>query len=140
MADMFISNSYKARLLNQAFGQSSSSEDYILDLFTNSLNIDDTTTAPDLTPGSWTGYAQVAVPRIALVAAVLSGNVAYIATSLVPLFGNSSGSTQSVYGWMLRGAVSGLLVCSQNFIGAPLSIPNGQTLPMYPFQIGGKSY
>lgn len=140
MPDMFISNSYKNRLNDQAFGESSAPEDYVLDLFTNNVTISDTTVAGLLTPGAWTGYLQVSVPKTSLTPAALTGNTSYIGTTVVPQFANTSGSTVSVYGWMMRGAVSGLLVAAQNFSGAPVSIPTGQVLTLYPFQIGQQSY
>jgi hypothetical protein len=140
--DMFVSNSYKQQLLQQAFGQSSSSEDYVLDLFTNSVTVSDTTVAGSLTPGAWTGYAQVSIPRSSLQSASLTGNTAYMPTAVIPQFTNGSGSSVNVYGWMLRGASSGLLVVAQNFASpvADVAIPAGQVLTLYPFQVGLQSF
>lgn len=140
MPDMFISNSYKNRLNNQAFGQSSAPEGYVLDLFTNNVTVSDTTIAANLTPGAWSGYVQVAISLASLVSATLTGNVSYITTSVVPQFTNTSGGSVNVYGWMLRGATSGLLVAAQNFTGAPVAIANGATATLYPFQIALESF
>jgi hypothetical protein len=137
---MFVVNSGKTILSNQAWGQSSSSEDYVLDLFTNNVTVSDTTVASNLTPGSWTGYAQVSLPRSALTSSTLAANVAYLNTTVVPQWTNGSGGSVSVYGWMMRGASSGTLYAAQNFTGAPVSIPASNTLTLYPFQIGLESY
>lgn len=140
MPDMFISNSYKNQLNSQAFGQTSSPEDYVIDLFTNNVTVSDTTVASNLTPGSWTSYAQVSLPRTSLTSPALTGNVSYLGTTVVPQFTNGSGSAVNVYGWMMRGASSGLLVAAQNFTSAPVSIPAGLSLTLYPFQIGLESF
>jgi hypothetical protein len=136
---MFMANEYKNQLMTQAFGTTTSSEDYVVDLFTNNVTVSDTTSHSALTPGAWTGYSQVSVPRSTFSAA-LTGNISYLLSSVVPQFTNGSGSGVNVYGWMMRGASSGLLVCSQNFASPPVSIPATYVLTLYPFQIGGESY
>lgn len=140
MSDMFISNVYKNQLVSQAFGVTGfTAEDYLVDLFTNNFTVSDTTIASNLTPGAWTSYAQIPLPRSSLTAA-LTGNTSNLTSSLAPQFTNGTGSGVTVYGWMLRGATSGLLVCAQNLTGAPVTIPAGQTYTLYPFQIGLQSY
>ncbi len=83
---------------------------------------------------------QVSLPRSSLIASSLTGNIAYIGTSVVPQWTNGSGSSVNVYGWMLRGVSSGILYAAQNFTGAPVAIPATYTLTLYPFQIGLESY
>lgn len=140
MPDMFVVNGYKGQILSQGFGQSAASEDYILDLFVNNFTVSDTTVVGNLTPGAWTGYNSVSLPRASLLTPTLTGNVAYMGTSATPLWTNSGVSSVSVYGWMLTGATSGKLVAAQNFTGAPIVIPAGNVLPLVPFQIGLESF
>jgi hypothetical protein len=140
MPDMFLVNTGKPLILGNGWGYSSASEDFVLDLFTNSATVSDTTVASDLTPGAWTGYAQVSLPRSSWTTPVVSGTTCTLGTTVVPQWTNTSGSSVNVYGWMLRGAVSGTLYLAQNFSGAPIAIPNTYYLTLYPFQIGLQSY
>lgn len=140
MPDMFMSNGYKDILIQQAFGATDESEDYYLILFANNIVISDTTVSGDLTPASFAGYANVSIPRSSLTVLNLIGNVQYLGTTVVPTYTNTGGSDEDVYGWALIGVSSGDLVCSQNFLGAPTTIPPSQTLPIYPFQIGLQSW
>lgn len=140
MSDMFIANGYKNQLNSQAFGVTGfTAEDYTAKLFSNNATVSDTTAVGGLTEASFSGYAAVSVPRSTLVAA-LSGNTSYLLSSVVPQYTNTSGGSTNVYGWYLVGVTSGLLVCSQNFTSPPLAIPAGQTVTLYPFQIGLQSY
>ena len=141
MSDMFISNGYKNQLNNQAFGQSEAAlEDYQIGLFTNNVTVSDTTLIGALVEASWTSYARVSLPRSALTSAALTGNISYLGTSVVPQFTNGTGGAVATYGWFMVGVTSGLLVVAQNFATPPASIPAGNVLTLYPFQIGLESY
>lgn len=141
MPDMFVSNGYKNQLNNQAFDQShASAEDYQIGLFTNNVTISDTTVIGSLTEATWTSYARVSLPRSALTAAALTGNISYLGTTVVPQFTNGTGSGVTTYGWFMVGVSSGLLVAAQNFSGAPVTIAATNVLTLYPFQIGLESF
>lgn len=137
---MFLSNGYKAQLAQQAFGVTSASEDYVIGLFTNNVTVSDATLAANLTTGNWTGYSNVSLPRSAFNNATVVSNVAILGTNTVPQFTNGSNATVNVYGFSMTGANSALLVLAQNFPTVPVPILAGQTLTLFPFQIGTESY
>jgi hypothetical protein len=97
-------------------------------LFTNNATITDTTTWSALTEAAWTGYARVAVGTCQTPTIV--ANKAVTQPNSYPSFGNTSGSTQTFYGWFLYDATAGELVAAVN-IGST-SIANGATYPLVP--------
>lgn len=95
-------------------------------LFTNNQTISDTTVLGDLTAAAWTGYAAVTVGTMA--AATIVANKAVSLPNASPAFGNSSGSTQTFYGWYLYDSGASKLIAAQN-IGST-TISNGATYPL----------
>jgi hypothetical protein len=140
MADMFIVNTGKAIWFPTLIANATQNEDYVVDLFTNNVTVSDTTVASGLTPGSWTGYAQVAVARSTFTYS-LSGVQGQETSSVVPQFNNTSGGSVNVYGWMMRGATSGTLYAAANFtVGTPVAIPSLSNLQLNPFRILMQSF
>jgi hypothetical protein len=78
-------------------------------LFTNNVSITASTVWSNLTVAAWTGFAEVnalnwSTPSIVAGVAVNSGLPN-------PSFGNSSGSTQTFYGWYARDTSNILVAC-----------------------------
>jgi hypothetical protein len=131
---MVILNAGKQLLLDQAFGESSSPEDYVVDLYSNNHVPVDTDTAGAFTTAVFTGYAQVSVPRSSFGAATIVSNLAVLLSSVVPTFSCTGGGGQTVYGFYLRGASSGTAYLAQYFTGGR-AITSGLSEVLYPFQI-----
>jgi hypothetical protein len=96
-------------------------------LFTNNLTITASTVLSGLTEAAWTGYAGVtsltwSTPTIVAGKALNSG-------SPNPSFGNSSGSTQTFYGWFVK-TTGGDLIAAVN-LGAQ-SLANGAAYVITP--------
>jgi hypothetical protein len=95
-------------------------------LFTNNATIAPTTTFSALTEAGWAGYARVPVGT--LQAAAISSNKAVTQPNVQPTFGNSSGSTQTFFGWFLYDPVAGKLIAAAN-IGST-SLASGASFPL----------
>lgn len=135
MPNMVILNDGKKLLLDQAFGQSSSPEDYVVDLYSNNHVPVDVDTAASFTVAAFTGYAQVSIPRASFGAAtIVTGPLANLLSSTVPTFTCTGGGGQTVYGFFLRGAISGTAYLAQYFTGGR-AITSGLSEILYPFQI-----
>lgn len=70
---------------------------YYMILFVNNFSIVDGTVYSSLTIASWTGYAAVNIGTMG--AAALSGVKGVITAATAPVFTNTSGSSQTFYGW-----------------------------------------
>jgi len=96
-------------------------------LFTNNFTITLTTVKTDLTAAAWTGYAVVSSLTFSTPVIVASKAVSYGTPN--PMFGNSSGSSQTFYGWYCYTS-GGDLVAAVN-IGIT-SLANGGTYVLTP--------
>jgi hypothetical protein len=113
-------------------------EDFVVDLFVSNTTVGNSSTAADFTIASFTGYAQVAVTRASLSAPAITSNVAYTSKSTPPSFTCTGGSSQTAYGWIMRGATSGKIIFGQNFDVARV-MSAGATETLTPFQFGQKT-
>lgn len=137
--NMVIPNEGKQLILEELFRASSSRESFVLDLFSSNTTVGDASTGADFTIATFTGYAQVAIARADFSAATVVSNVGQIDKSAAPSFTCSSGSAQTVYGWILRGASSGKIYAGQNFDVAR-SMAAGATESIDPFRIKSKTF
>jgi hypothetical protein len=94
-------------------------------LFTNNVTIVSTTVFAALTEAGWTGYARVTVGSLSA-AAIVAGKAA-AQPNTQPSFGNSSGSSQTFFGWFLVNPSTGKLVAAAN-IGSTV-LASGATFP-----------
>jgi len=97
-------------------------------LFTNNFTVTNATVLASLVEAAWTGYARQAVG--ALNAPTLTANVATTTPTTNPTFTNTSGVSQSFYGWMLLDSAGTTLIAAVN-LGAN-TIPDGGLFPLAP--------
>jgi len=109
-------------------------EDFVVDLFVNNVSVVNASTAADFTLASFTGYAQVSVPRASFGSPSIVSNVAQITSSVSPTFDCTGGSPQTAYGWLMRGASSGDIVAGANFDTPRVMSPGTQEI-LDPFRI-----
>lgn len=137
--NMVIPNEGKQLWLEWALpGDGTSFEDFEINLFSNDYTPVDGSTDSDFTAATFGGYAQVDAERADFGAPSISSNVAYSLLSFVPTFTQTSGSPQTVYGWWMRGATSGIVLAAQRFDTARV-MAIGATETLDPFRIGLKS-
>lgn len=135
VANIVVFNAGKQLLLDQAFAESEAgNEDYSCILFSNNITLTDPMTVANLTVCNFTGYANVSIPRSSFSPATISANVAYLLSSVVPVFTCTGGGGQTTYGWALLGASSGIAYLGQNFTSGHALTP-GLSEVLYPFQI-----
>jgi hypothetical protein len=97
-------------------------------LFTNNLAESQGTLFASLTEAAWTSYARVALG--ALVTPVIVGVRAVYRPYADPVFSNTSGSTQTFYGWFFIYTPTNRLIAYKN-LGAT-TITNGGTRTITP--------
>lgn len=136
--NMVLPDEGKVKILDELFRTTTAREDFVLDLFQNDVVVNDLSTFTDFTVSTFTGYAQVSIPRSSFSAAVIVGGVGAITKSAAPTFTCTGGSAQNAYGWILRGASSGVIYAGQNF-DAVRSISAGATESIDPFTIKDKT-
>ncbi len=95
-------------------------------LFTNNFTIANATVLANLTAAAWTGYAAVLAGTFG--APTLVSNVAVTVPSAQPIFTNTSGSSQTFYGWYLYDTAATKLVAAVN-VGLT-TLPNGASYPL----------
>jgi hypothetical protein len=121
---MIVDTGKKALLDLQATGLSV----YKWRLFTNNFTIAAGTTVGSLTEAAWTGYNPAVVGTVN--AATTSGGVATSTPATNPTFSNTSGSSQTFFGWFLTDATGATLIAAVN-LGSQ-TIANGGTFPLAP--------
>ncbi len=123
-----------------AFGSDGSDlEDFVVDLFSSNTTVVDASTGADFTIATFTGYAQFDVARADFASPTIVSNVALINDPTPPTFSCSAGSPQTVYGWIMRGAVSGKVIVGQNF-DTPRVMAPGTTETLDPFTLKTKTF
>ena len=107
-------------------------EGLIWGLYTTLIAWSHSTVLGDIVPAAWAGYAPVTIPLTDWNAPVADGSFDQVATStLLAGFLNSSGVTQTAYGFFVIGATTGVLYGGAAF-ASPLPIANGQTVAAFP--------
>jgi len=137
--NMVIPDEGKTKILDELFRTTSAREDFVLDLFQNNVVVNDLSTFTDFTVSTFQGYAQVSVTRGSFNAAIIVGGVGAITKAAAPTFTCSGGSAQNAYGWILRGASSGIIYAGQNF-DVVRSMSTGATESIDPFTIKDKTF
>lgn len=97
---------------------------YYVELLDGFAVINDATIWADLSFASWAGYAPEAVASLSSV--TIDTNRAKCSMTSDAEFGNSSGSSQTAYGWAVVNTGSNKLLAAKMF-DTPLIIPNGET-------------
>lgn len=136
--NMVMPDEGKARVGDIIF-HGTAGEDYVLDLFKSNTTVVDTSTGSDFTIANFTGYNQISITRASISTAVIVAAVAVNARAVAPVFSCTGGAAQVVYGWILRGASSGLLYFGQNF-DTPRTMGPGATETLDPFQFKTKTF
>ncbi len=130
-----IPNEGKTLLDEMSFADPSAiTEDFVVDVYSNNYTPVNGSTGSDFTVATFTGYAQVSVPRASFGAAAIVANVAEITSSVIPTFSCSAGGGQTCYGWFMRGASSGKVYAAQLFSVARL-LNAGASVLLNPFKL-----
>lgn len=137
--NMVIPNEGKTKSLDELFRLTTSRESFVLDLFQSNTTVGNASTGADFTIATFTGYAQVAIARADFSAATIVSNEGNITKTTAPSFTCTGGSSQTVYGWILRGATSGIIYAGQNFDVARV-MSNGATESIDPLTIKDKTF
>jgi hypothetical protein len=95
-------------------------------LFTSNTTISATTAWAALTEAAWSGYARVTVGTVG--ASTIVAGKAVSQPTAQPSFGNSSGSTQTFFGWFLYDPSASKLIAAVNL--GSTTIANGATFPL----------
>lgn len=137
--NMVMPNEGKTEVLDELFKLTSTRPTWTLDLFQSNTTVGDASTASDFTIATFTGYSQAAIARADWGSATISSNIGNITKTVPPSFVCTGGSSQTVYGWILRNASSGKIWFGQNF-DTPIAMVNGATLAIDPMTIKDKTY
>jgi len=137
--NMVIPNEGKQLILDELFRLTTSRESFVCDLFSSNTTVGNASTGADFTIATFTGYAQVSISRSGWNAATVVSNEGNISATTAPSFTCTGGSSQTVYGWILRGATSGKIYAGQNFDVARV-MSAGATESLNPFTIKDKTY
>lgn len=99
-------------------------------LFTNNATIDRSTVLAGLTEAAWTGYINVPLTDVDF---TLNGVVSHVGYSIaLPVnFANSSGSTQTAYGYYVTDTTNTYLLAVAKF-DSPRTILDGTSLQVTP--------
>lgn len=137
--NMVIPNEGKLKILEEIFRSEAARESFVLDLFQNNETVDDASVAADFDVATFTGYVEVEIDRADWGAAVIAANIGQITKTTAPTFTCTGGASQTVYGWMLVGADSGVMYAGQNF-DVPRVMSTGTTESLDPFRIKDKTF
>lgn len=113
-------------------------EDFKVDLYQNNHTPVQASVTADFTVATFTGYATVTVARSTFGSPSISGIAAVITSSVNPAFSCTGGANQTVYGFIITGATTGLLYFAQLF-GASVTMAPGATLTLTPFTLSQES-
>jgi hypothetical protein len=122
-----LTNSGKVELMNTVTGLTPNSAFYI-GLFTNNYTVVAGTVKSDLTSAPGFADQQMHNATGAVIVAGPRGQTTWFPTHHV----NGSGSPQTIYGWYVYAANSGILWSAGNFL-APIVVANGATLTLNPY-------
>lgn len=109
-------------------------EDFVLDLFQNDYTPDDDSTDSSFTVATFGGYAQLDLLRSEFSTPSIVSDVAESERAPAPEWTQTSGSAQTVYGWYLRGADSGIVLAAQRF-DSPRTMATGATQVIDPCKL-----
>jgi len=110
-------------------------EDFVLDLYQNDYTPVDGSTGTDFTVATFSSYSQVAVSRASFSSPAIVANVAYTTSGATTEFICAGATSNTCYGWYLRGATSGTVIAAQRFNNARLM--NDGAIETITFKIGG---
>lgn len=136
---MVMPNEGKLKVLEEVFRATATRESFVLDLFQSNTTVADSSTAASFTIATFTGYTQIAISRSLWNAAVIAANIGTITTNFAPTFTCTGGSSQTVYGWILRGATSNVVYFGENF-ATPRVMTAGASENLDPFTIKDKTF
>ena len=100
-------------------------------LFVNNVTPDRSLTLGGLTEAGWTGYAAQNVLAAAFTLTGVAGHVGGITAAAVS-FSNTSGGSQSAYGYFVTDASGSFLLWAARFDGAPITQPDGGSWQVTP--------
>lgn len=119
MADMVIPNVGKLLWLEWALtGDGSTYEDLVVELYSSNTTPVDASILTDFTIATFPGYDLVTLARADFSTPVIVADVAQSTGEPTPTYTCTGGGGQLVYGWVMRGATSGVLLAAQRFASA----------------------
>ena len=126
MANQIYPNNGLIYQLQQIVAQSP-----IMGLFTNNYTVVDTTLFSNLTEAVFTGYGRVTLTAGSWISAGVAGGIGTIVYPTVT-FTNSTGVSQTVYGYFVLDSTTTYLLAAGNLYGAPVTIVSGGTYSLIP--------
>lgn len=100
-------------------------------LFTNALTIDRATTLADMVEAAWSGYASVDQDDTNFTLTGVTGHTGFAIAAPIT-FANSSGTDQTAEGYYITDQAGTKLLAAANFDGGPVTVHDGDTLPVTP--------
>ena len=138
--NMVIPNEGKLLLLGWAIrDQAFSSAGYSVVLYQNNYTPVDATTWTYFTEATFTGYQPVNLLRSNFAPPIILTDVAYITSSITPIFNCTGGSPQTVYGWYMYEVGTSLIIAAQRF-DTPRVMSSGTEEALNPFRIALKTF
>ncbi len=134
MPKMVLFDLGKQLVLDEFFRLVTTRESFVLDLYTAPIGtLTESQVTADFTMATFAGYAQIAVARADWTVAAILGDSGFTTRLPAPTFTCTAG-TQTVYGWVLRGATSNIAIFGQEF-AVPRVLTAGATENLGPFSI-----
>jgi hypothetical protein len=135
--NMVIPNEGKILLLDRALcAPTNADEDYSLFMFTNNVTVVDASTLADFTAATFTGGGAISITRSSMPLPVIVANVAITTRATAPSWTNTGATTETCFGWILKGATSGKVIAGQNFDTPRVMSPGSiETLDPFAFKL-----
>lgn len=112
---------------------------YIVGLYSNNYTPANSSVLADFTPASFVGYSVVALARLDFAPPVILSNVAYITSSVTPIYDCTGGAPETVYGWYMADGSLTHVIAAQRF-DVPRVMSTGTEEALDPFRIALKTF
>ena len=136
--NMIIPDEGKLKILDMVFREPGIGEGFFVTLFTAPAAVNDTNTFEAYTTPSFEGAGPIAIARADWAAAVIVGERGTLLCTKEISWTMTSGTPETVYGWVLYGDTTDIIYAGQTF-DTPRDFVIGATLKLEPFQIQDKS-
>jgi hypothetical protein len=112
---------------------------YIVGLYSNNYTPVNSSVLADFTTASFTGYSVVPLARLDFAPPVILSNVAYITSSVTPIYDCTGGAPETIYGWFMADASLTHVIAAQRF-DVPRVMSTGTEEALDPFRIALKTF
>jgi len=136
--NMLIPDAGKLKILDMVFREPAIGEGFFVRLFSDPVAVTDTAFLDDYSFPDFEGSAPIAIARADWAAAVIVGERGTLLCTKEISWTMTSGTPETVYGWVLYGDTTDIIYAGQTF-DTPRDFVIGATLTLEPFQIQDKS-